>query len=608
MPRLRPHVLAPLLLAVLAWLPVLPGGFVYDERIAVAENPALFQAPPGRVLFTHDYFNLSQEATYRPVVTASYLLDHALWGLWAPGWRLTNLLLHLACVACLWLLLHQWAVSPYWASLGAAVFALHPLHVETVACVGFREDLLAALGMLLMALLLGRWIRTAEKGSGDAETRGRGEERAPRSCCSSDGSPTAFCPLVSAFDLLSSVLRRPPVLAFAAVFLAQMSKENAFMAPALALALAWADPWPGRPSGRSRLSKALPFLGAVALATGLSAAIRVGWMANDALPSPPPLEPGLVRRILLIPWVFTEHGLAPLIRPVSLRPDRLVDAAAIGPYKIMAGWFVALALTGSALWLARRRRRLSIGLFWYGLAWAPTSNLIPLIVPAAERFAYLPDLGLAMLLGLGAAELAGVLEGRLPRGDYRRRAAADLARLGSTLVFVALAVLTFRQAHRWKDIESLWSHTLECEPLSLRARHCLSVDQWRRFDEAKEAGDLSGATRHRQRAVSLALEALEIEPKDKSSLSNYGAMLLELGEYRAAEPIFLRIVKALPNDRIANHCLGVIYAKLRPPQPSKALRYLLQAREAGYPEDKALIERLREATAAGGQPSEPQIP
>jgi tetratricopeptide (TPR) repeat protein len=450
----------------------------------------------------------------------------------------------------LWALLRQWALAPAAAFVGAAAFALHPVHVEPVASPGFREDVISALGLLAMALLMGLWR------GGRAPTR------------------------VAAG------------LGFAAVFGAQMAKENALMAPALAAALAWADPWP-QGAERSGVRRAWPFLSAVALATVVSACIRFMLLVDMNTPPPRPLAPSFARTAAYAPWIYAEHGLAPVLWPVRLRPDRVVNMAQAPLLGALGGWVVVGLMGGAVVALGRFWRRGSAGLLWYGLAWAPTSNLAALFNPAAERYAYLPDIGLAMLLGMGASALAERIAAVQPPRQGLRRLGEDASALGATVLLVALGALTFQQARLWKDPATLWSHALALEPSSVPARNSLAYLEWTDGQKAKSRGDREAAEAHLKKAFRLFREALEINPNDKQVLYNYGSALAEIGAYDRAEPMLRRVVQEFPNDPKANHNLGCLYAARYPPDKDKALQCLLRAKELGFPENEEALKALQ---------------
>ena len=157
-PKLRTALLAVLLVAmtVVAYAPALQAGFVWDDDYYVTENE-LLHAPDG---LRRIWLSMDSPSQYFPAVYTSFRVEHSFWGLDPFGYHLVNVLLHAANALLLWYLLARLAVPGAW--LAAAVFALHPVQVESVAWVTERKNLLSlffSLGSLLA------WLRFAESAS-----------------------------------------------------------------------------------------------------------------------------------------------------------------------------------------------------------------------------------------------------------------------------------------------------------------------------------------------------------------------------------------------------------------------------------------------------------
>ncbi len=155
--------------------------FVYDDKTIIEENYFIKNWKLWKDLFTHNYFALSGERTYRPLVTLSFFIDYALWKLKPVGWHVTNILLH-ACNGILVFLLvslilknvetreqvekGRWEqgsrsknykispinYQPFFALATALLFVTHPVQTEAVNCVSFREDLMALFFFLISFL------------------------------------------------------------------------------------------------------------------------------------------------------------------------------------------------------------------------------------------------------------------------------------------------------------------------------------------------------------------------------------------------------------------------------------------------------------------------
>ena len=164
--RNAPAILALALLVLVSYLPaMLWGGFVWDDILitktdVVREIAGLWQIwlSPGGIATEEG----TRESHYWPLVYTTFWLEHKLWGFAPAGYHVVNVLLHLANTLLLWRLLLRLAAPGAWVV--AAVFAVHPLHVESVAWVIERKDVLSGLFYLSAALAYMRFVETRRPG------------------------------------------------------------------------------------------------------------------------------------------------------------------------------------------------------------------------------------------------------------------------------------------------------------------------------------------------------------------------------------------------------------------------------------------------------------
>ena len=156
----RQDVLAFLTLGLLVVVPYLPamlwGGFVWDDRILTNAEPIQEVSGLWQIWFSPSA--IGEEGHYWPLVYTTFWLEHKLWGFDPTGYHVVNVLLHLANALLLWHLLRRLAMPGAWVA--AAVFAVHPLHVESVAWVIERKDVLS--GLFYLAAVLA-WMRFVEQ-------------------------------------------------------------------------------------------------------------------------------------------------------------------------------------------------------------------------------------------------------------------------------------------------------------------------------------------------------------------------------------------------------------------------------------------------------------
>jgi Flp pilus assembly protein TadD len=153
---LKSRYLCPILLlsgTLLVWGTSLWNGFVWDDRILIQKNEANLSSVSLVQAFFSDFWSTETERGqsnyYRPLVSLSYMLDYAVYGLNPAGYHATNILIHTGCVLALWYLLVLLGLSSGSAAVAAGLWAVHPSVAESVAWVSGRTDSLATLCMLL---------------------------------------------------------------------------------------------------------------------------------------------------------------------------------------------------------------------------------------------------------------------------------------------------------------------------------------------------------------------------------------------------------------------------------------------------------------------------
>ena len=389
-------------LVAVSYVPALSGAFVWDDVI-FAEEPVI-HAVSGLRSIWFSPADIKNEGHYWPLVYTSFWLEHKLWGLNPAGYHAVNIALHLATCLLLWRLLERLRVPG--AAVIAAVFAVHPVHVESVAWIIERKDVLSALFYLTAVLV---WVRFVEE---------------PR--------PGRYA------------------LALALFTAGLLSKSVVVTLPVALLIWHW---WQHGRVTRIDLLRLAPF---VAVAVAVTAGDLSFYTSRE------PLELGytFAERALIASralWFYAGNLLWP------------ADLAVIYPlWEIDAGdllawtYLVAAAALAAGLWLARRRigRGPLAGVLYFAVTLGPVLGFVDYgymqFSFVADRFQYLAGIGvLAALIG-GAAH--GV--GKLPAGW--QRGALGVAAAG--VVVLVLGVLTWRQAGVYRDEVTLFSHVVAHNP------------------------------------------------------------------------------------------------------------------------------------------------
>ena len=437
------HSAAVLLAAVAVSVGTLGHGLVFDDHMLVAGNAAVISgAEPLSTAFTYRYWGAADEASpnelYRPITVASLAINARMTGQVPWGLHAGNVLLHALNALLVYWLVRALFEPALVAWLSATLFAVHPVATEPVAAIAGRADLLSAFLMLASCLLA------------LAVQRRHG---------------TTFVAGTLVMGLIT--------------FLAALSKESAFVAPLLTLAVLWADP--GRPRGsRENRGRALLAAGAIIGIQVLTLAVALllrHRMLGYVYQTVPPTEPsaaylafvnnpiqfsGPVDRILTgVRVAARAAGLLAL--PTDLSADYSYDqipvsAGAPGLPELGGLAFVAL-YAGVLAWSALRFRLAPFALAWAAFGYSIVSNvLFPIGTIFGERLLYLPSIGFAILTaGLVAA---------LSRGAAWRKG------LAAALAVVLIAGYAARFVDRCRDWGSdalLFAAAVKVSPRSAKA-------------------------------------------------------------------------------------------------------------------------------------------
>jgi protein O-mannosyl-transferase len=519
-------VLALLTLGVF-W-PVTWHGFTcYDDPDYVTNNPHV-QAGLTWQGLSWAFGQLHGEHTYwHPLTWVSHMVDYQLFGSEPAGHHLVNVLFH-ALNAVLVFLVFRRMTRAFWrCAVLAGLFALHPLQVDTVAWVAERKNLLSA-----FFWLLAMWAY-----AGYAEGRRRKAECRIQDAQAGNGDGTSpLTPHDSKFDLPAFIFYLLSLL-FCALGL--MCKPVLVTLPFVLLLL---DYWPlqrlrlstlnAQPSTLRRLvAEKVPFF----LLATVSSVITI--FGHRALM-------GLVGAAAGLPLqARIENALISYVRYLgkTVWPSRL---AVFYPHPVSwAIWIVVLstllllALSALAVANARRRPYLFVGWFWFLGVLVPFNGLIQAGSQAmADRFAYVPLLGLFLALVWGVYDLAA-------RWRYH---AFALPACATAAALLCLA-LTRQQVAYWKDDETLFRHALAVTENNAEAHYNLGM-------RLASRGAFDEAIRHYE-------EAIRIIPEDVDSHNGLGYALTVKGRLAEAMDQFRASLRLNPRDAPAHNNLGNLLAR-----------------------------------------------
>ena len=480
----RPNILILLGLAVVTlalYAQVIWHQFVtLDDRQYITENPMVNHGVTLRGLTWA--FTTFHEGNWHPLTWIAHMIDSQLFGMNAGGHLLVNALIHVANTLFVFWFLSQTTHARWPSALVAALFALHPLHVESVAWAAERKDMLSTFFGLLSLISYTRY----------AEDRSRNWY------------------VWSAITLALGLLAKPMLVTW----------------PFVMLLL---DYWPLRrlsqstnrknllPWNASLLREKLPFFVIVAVSCVITffaqshgGAVRTFTDVPIALR----LSNGLVSYAKYLLLTFWPHDLA-VYYPFT--------AIGIPAWQIVGAAFLLIGITAFCLVQRKDRPYLIVGWLWFLGTLVPVIGLVQVGGQTmADRYFYIPSIGLFIALVFGAADIA-----------KRRRVAPSLSAAIAGAVLLVLATLTNAQIHRWSDSFSLFKHALAVTPPNLVIENSLGIA-------------LNNSGRHDEAAAHLT-KALQVQRDHYDVLVNMGVTRYHQAQLAEAIGYYEAAIRSQPN-------------------------------------------------------------
>ncbi len=520
-------------------------GFVnFDDPLYVSETR---QVTDGLSLQGIGWaFTAVHSDNWHPLTWLSLMLD-AQWCGSAPwGYHLTNVLLHAAAAILLFLVLWRMTDDLWPAALAAAVFAVHPLRVESVVWVAERKDVLSGLFfMLTLAAYLG-YVRRPF-------------------------SPARYLLVVAAFAL--GLLAKPMLVTLPLVLLlldywplgrCGAGVSPASLVPTLCVGTQFLDApasheilnqgsaldngtpkhpgrafprgaWERGQYGRLIAEKIPLFLLAAASCVVTVAAQSHAVVPVDCIPLDARISNALVSYAAYVGQFFYPVGLA------AFYPHGGHDPSAWKPIAALLG--LTIVSTAAVFW-RRRCPYLPVGWFWYLGMLVPVIGLVQVGEQAmADRYTYLPQIGLSVATVWGAAQLISPLPCRRWIGVG-----------GSAVTLTILIVCAWRQTAFWRDGETLWRCALACDGRNATAHNALGAA----LMESKMESNSDDARRDARidEAIDHYREALKIRPGFPDSVFRLGCALADRGHDAEAVGYLRQAVQSTPDNAVARYNLG----------------------------------------------------
>ncbi len=476
-------------LVALAYESVRRYGFLrFDDPLYVSENPHIAHGLTWgavRWALTSGY-----AANWHPLTWVSHMLDIQLFGMDAGAHHVTNVLLHLGSTLLLFGVLLRMTGAVWRSAFVAGLFGVHPVHVESVAWVAERKDVLSALF----------WMLTLWAYVGYARQRRLGR----------------YLLVVALFAL--GLMAKPMVVT-------------------LPFALLLLDFWPlrrlsslgGEQSTRALIIEKIPLF-ALSVASSVITFLvqREGGTvaAGEHLSLATRVENAVTAYVSYLGKALWPSHLAayyPYPRAFSLAA-------------VAASALLLVAVSAGVVRFARRYPYLPVGWFWFLGTLVPTIGLVQVGTQAmADRYTYLPLIGIFIIIAWGVADLAS-------RWPVRRSAVAAVA--GAVLLGCTLA--SRAQVRYWQTDKMLWAHALDVTTDNYGAQSYLA-------NALAAEGDLAGAIAHN-------VEAIRILPEFAEAHNNLGPVLARAGRLDEAIAEFTEAIRLHPKYPDAHSNLGLALA------------------------------------------------
>ncbi|MBV9610965.1 MAG: tetratricopeptide repeat protein [Acidobacteriaceae bacterium] len=454
----------------------------YDDPDYITGNPHVQHGLTPEAL--RWAFTSTEAANWFPLTRLSHLLDVQLFGIEAGMYHLVSVLFHAGAALLLYAFLHQATQNRWPSAFVAFVFALHPLHVESVAWIAERKDVLCA---LFWFLALWAYVRYAER-----------------------PSPNRYLLVTAAF--VCGLLAKPMIVT-------------------LPFVLLLLDVWPLRRLALPRQIPSLLYEKVPWFALSAAAAIATFLVQQGSR---------AVKTFSVFPLALRVENALVAYATYILKTFWPANLAVFYPYPqtvpAMEAGLAALLLLGISILVLRAFHPypyLAIGWLWYLGTLLPVIGIVQVGAQArADRYMYLPIVGLLIMLAWGAIDLSR----RWPRW----KPAIAVCALAAC---AACAISTSVQIEYWRNSETLFAHALSVTQRNYVAHHNLGLAI------ASEPGRLPEAVQHYR-------AALEIRPDSVEAHSDFGNALAQMGQLNDAAAEYYTALRLAPDSAIPHNNLG----------------------------------------------------
>ena len=590
-------ILAIFLISFLTYFNTIFNSFTHDDKFIVSENKIFQNQKNLTFLFSNDYFNISQEVSYRPVITLTYFVDYKLFGINPIPYHIENIILHsIVCILC-YLLFLEFFKNPIISFISTLLFIVHPINSEVVNSIGYREDALSALFFLISTLCFIKIFQLVE-------TRYIVSLQ-DRTNCSKNQNPQSNHLNLIALLLITNL----------SFLFGLFSKENCVMLPVIMFLYVVIFYFNRRDTIYRVSTRIIPSIFLILIFYFIIRFSVIKFAGEERLNY---IGGSIVTSLITTSVIIMRYFLL-IIFPLRLSIDYPINpiSSLLNPiflFSFLVIIFVFFLICKSL----NRNRTASFFLLWFFITLIPTMNIIPILNPMAERYLYLPLIGLCGLVGSLLLQTENVVNAEmcLETGTHNVRSLQK--RKGKQKYFVSFLLIisvlfmlrTFIRNSDWKDDITLAKKTIQTTPNSMKSHYNLGYYYLKanvlsqaeeEFKKAIEIdknyapaynnlGLIYKELGNNDKALQYYLKTLEIDKNYIHTQFNLGNLYQEIGEYDKA---ILYYQNALQLDKKyfgANVNLGNVYLKLG--DYDKAIEYYKKALEI-EPENTDVKENFK---------------
>jgi tetratricopeptide (TPR) repeat protein len=425
-------------------------GFVnYDDEVYVSRNPHVLtgiSATNTAWAFTSTY-----ASNWHPLTWLSLQLDASIWGAYPGGFHLTSILLHAVNTALFFWLLTELSGQLWPSFLAAALFAWHPLRVESVAWVAERKDVLSALFWLLAMLAYVRYVRLGDR--------------------------RWYAGVIVLFAL--GLMAKPMVVSVpCALLLLDYWPLKRW---------GWKKNFDGKQADLMSLGGVLAEKAPLFALAAASSAVTI-WAQGQAVLT---VEQAPSWARLGNAFLAYARYLGKTIWPTGLMPFYPYPAESAFAERAILAFLIVGAVSMVVLFQLRQRPYLTVGWLWYLGTLVPAIGLVQVgLQGSADRYTYIPAMGLSFIVAFAVQDLYAAVV-------FLRRPIV----VASAAALLGLMPLTFHQVGRWHDSESLWRYTLDLDPRNYMAHYLLGLALAEKSEATRARQPLDEAATHYRQAI-----------------------------------------------------------------------------------------------------------